>query len=196
MTYRVVNGISVGIEWNEEDNYYEVYVEGKFVGTAMTIGSVKKLANDYVVQNSNVYRKTIKIMLEEDAYEPVRAHETDAGLDLRSRDNDFWLWSGQSHVFDTGVHIELPRGYYGKVEGKSGLNVNESIVSLGGVIDEGYTGSIAVKLYNLGKEGHMFKRGDKIAQLVIQDYIAPKIEFVDELEETDRGDDGFGSTGR
>ena len=106
------------------------------------------------------------------------------------------IWPGSSATIDTGVHIELPRGYYGKVESRSGLNVNHDIVSCGGVIDEGYTGSIVVKLYNLGNEAHIFDPGDKVAQLVIQPYIAPEIEYVETLTETDRGDAGFGSTGR
>ena len=138
----------------------------------------------------------MKIMLEETDYMPVRAHPTDAGLDLLSRDDDFWLWPGSSHTFDTGVHIQFPERTYGKVESKSGLNVHASIVSCGGVIDENYRGSIAVKLYNFGREAYYFQKGDKVAQLVIMPYLAPALEVVDSLEDTDRGDSGFGSTGR
>ena len=137
----------------------------------------------------------MKIKLDNGAYMPTRAHETDAGLDLYCRE-DKMLWQGQSVTFDTGVHIELPKGYFGKIESKSGLNVNHGVVSLGGVIDEGYTGSIVVKLYDLGSESYRFHRGEKIAQLIIQPYLAPELELVDELEETDRGNAGFGSTGR
>ncbi len=141
----------------------------------------------------------MKVFLEEDAFAPTRAHQTDAGLDLRSRDGDFWLFPGQSYVFDTGVHIRLPKGTFGKIESKSGLNVNASVVSCGGVIDEGYVGSIAVKLYNFGHESYHFQRGDKIAQLVIMPYLAPEIEPVEDLRElghSDRGLAGFGSSGR
>lgn len=137
----------------------------------------------------------MKIKLDNGAYMPTRAHETDAGLDLYCRE-DKMLWQGQSVTFDTGVHIELPKGYFGKIESKSGLNVNHGVVSLGGVIDEGYTGSIVVKLYDLGSESYRFHRGEKIAQLIIQPYLAPELELVEELEETDRGNAGFGSTGR
>lgn len=196
MTYCSIDGVSVGSRWNDEDENYDVYVDGQYIGSALTVDGIKRIAKRYLESNKNHGKRIIRVMLDEGAYEPVRAHETDAGLDLRSRDDDFWLWPMHSYVFDTGVHIEFPHGYYGKIESKSGLNVNESIVSLGGVIDEGYTGSIAVKLYNFGKEGHLFKKGDKVAQLIIQDYIAPKIEFVSELLETDRGQNGFGSTGR
>lgn len=195
MTYHSVGGVSVGSRWDDEDEVYEIYVEGKFIGTALTVEGIRKVVWEHLAKNREVV-KTIKVVVEDGAYEPARAHDTDAGLDLKSRDDDFWLWPGHSHVFDTGVHIEFPHGYYGKVESKSGLNVNESIVCLGGVIDEGYTGSIAVKVYNFGQEGHLFKKGDKVAQLVIQDYIAPRMEFVSSLEDTDRGESGFGSTGR
>ena len=76
------------------------------------------------------------------------------------------------------------------------MNVKYNVVSCGGVIDEGYTGSIVVKLYNLGTVPYTVRAGDKIAQLVLMPYLAPDLELVDELDETDRGDQGFGSTGR
>lgn len=137
----------------------------------------------------------MKVMLDKGAVMPTRAHETDAGLDLYCREKKK-LWARQSVVFDTGVHIELPHGFYGKIESKSGLNIKHGVVSLGGVIDEGYTGSIVVKLYNCGTESYNFERGDKIAQLIIQPYLAPEMELVKQLEETDRGEAGFGSSGR
>ena len=137
----------------------------------------------------------MKIMLDEGAYLPTRAYPTDAGLDLRAKER-VKIWPGMSAAIDTGVHIELPHGYYGKIESKSGLNVNNDIVSCGGVIDEPYRGSIVVKLYNFGSKAYVFEPGDKVAQLVIQSYIAPTLEIVDKLSETDRGSDGFGSTGR
>lgn len=139
----------------------------------------------------------LKVKLEDYALEPVRAHSTDAGLDLFSRDNDFCLWPGQSHFFDTGVHIQFPEGTYGLILSRSGLNMKHGIVAAGnGVIDQDYRGSIGVKLYNLGREGYTFKRGDRIAQLVIMDCYTPEIELVDCLDETDRNESGYGSTGR
>lgn len=137
----------------------------------------------------------MKIKLDKGAIMPTRAHPTDAGLDLYCRE-DKMLWAGQSVRFDTGVHIQMPHGYFGKIESKSGLNVDHGVVCLGGVIDEGYTGSIVVKLYSCGAASHKFLKGDKIAQLVILPYLAPDLEEVDELEQSDRGSDGFGSTGR
>lgn len=142
----------------------------------------------------------MKIKLDPGAYLPTRAHATDAGLDLYSAEEAEIFPTDTAYSFsaefDTGVHIELPHGYYGKIESKSGLNVNHGIVSCGGVIDEGYTGSIVVKLYNLGISPYTVHKGDKIAQLVIMPYITPKLELVSSLEDTERGDNGFGSTGK
>lgn len=140
----------------------------------------------------------MKVMIDEGAIVPTRAHATDAGLDLYSREDKtiLPLSGANGAVFDTGVHIFFDHGTYGKIESKSGLNVNRGVVSCGGVIDEGYVGSIKVKLYNLGSEPYMVKKGDKIAQLIIQPYLTPKMEWVTEFEETERGSSGFGSTGR
>lgn len=137
---------------------------------------------------------SLRIKLDVGAYTPTRAHTTDAGMDLYSRDNKVIPARG-SVVFDTGVHIELPQGTVGMLKSKSGLNVNRGIVSEG-VIDVGYTGSIRAKLYNLSDVDYVVCRGDKITQLVIMPYLAPDIEIVDELDATDRGDKGFGSSGR
>ena len=141
----------------------------------------------------------MKVKLDPGSYIPTRAHATDAGLDLYAME-DKVIWPdckvGDGMVFDTGVHIEIPHGYFGKIESKSGLNVNQGIVSCGGVIDEGYTGSIKVKLYNLGMRGYAVRKGDKIAQLIIQPYATPELELVSHLDETERGDNGFGSSGR
>ena len=137
----------------------------------------------------------MRIVLDEGAYMPERAHPTDAGLDLRTPRYTFLPAHG-SAVIDTGVHIALPPGTFGHLESKSGLNVNLGIVSLGGIIDEGYTGSIVVKLYNHSDSDYWFQRGDKCIQLIIQPYLAPGMEVVTELDETERADRGFGSTGR
>jgi len=138
---------------------------------------------------------TMPVKLDRGARMPTRAHNQDAGLDLYSRE-DAAILPHKGCVFDTGVHIALPPMYYGKIESKSGLNVNHDVVSCGGVIDEGYTGSIRVKLYNLGDAGYMVHKGDKIAQMIIMPYATPPMKLTYDLEETERGDSGFGSTGR
>lgn len=152
----------------------------------------------------------MKVKIDPSTFVPTRAHDTDAGLDLYSMEEKTLYPSGWTSVdaetnytsplpfcatFDTGVHIAFEPGTYGKIESKSGLNVKHSVVSCGGVIDEGYTGSITVKLYNLGTEPYTVHKGDKIAQLVIMPYLTPKIELVEHLDDTPRGSNGFGSTG-
>lgn len=137
----------------------------------------------------------MNIMLDEGAFVPTRAHYTDAGLDLKTP-RAAYLFPHSSVTIDTGVHFEIPEGYWGKIESKSGLNINHSVVSLGGTIDSGYTGSVKVKLYNLSSEPYEFKRGDKIAQLVITPCVLDDCKEVDAFAETERGDNGFGSTGR
>jgi dUTP pyrophosphatase len=136
----------------------------------------------------------MKVKLEKWAYMPERAHSTDAGADLRSP-RDVIIMANNSVVIDTGVHIELPPNTVGMIKSKSGLNVKHGITSEG-VIDVGYTGSIAVKLYNHSDKPYEVKAGDKISQLVIMPILTPSFELVNELEGTERGDGGFGSTGR
>ena len=136
----------------------------------------------------------IKIMLDEGAYMPTRAHDTDAGLDLYATE-DAVIFRHGSHTFDTGVHVQIPEGYVGFLKSKSGLNVNQGIQSAG-VIDCGYTGSIRAKLYNHGRGMVHIKKGQKISQLVLLPIITPELELVDSLEETERGNGGFGSTGK
>lgn len=136
----------------------------------------------------------MKIKLDENAFMPTRAHETDAGLDVYSPVDVIVPAMGSAFV-NTGVHIELPCNTVGFLKSKSGLMVKHGITSEG-VIDVGYTGSIAVKLYNHTEDGYLVYRGDKISQLVILPILTPQLELVDELESTERGNGGFGSTGR
>ena len=137
----------------------------------------------------------MKIILDEGAKMPTRAHADDAGLDLYSRENRV-IFPHSSATFNTGVHVEIPRGYVGMIKSKSGLNVKYGLTSEG-VLDCGYTGSIRVKLYNHSSEAYTVAAGDKISQLVIMPIIAPELELVKVFgTETERGDNGFGSTGR
>ena len=136
----------------------------------------------------------MKIMLDEGAYMPTRAHDTDAGLDLYARETCI-VNARESAKFDTGVHIELPPDTVGFLKSKSGLMVKHGITSEG-VVDEGYTGSIVVKLFNNSDGYYVVNKGDKISQLVILPIIKPALELVDSLEQTDRGSNGFGSSGR
>ena len=136
----------------------------------------------------------MNIILDETAFMPKRGHAADAGLDLLSP-CDVVVPAGGSAIIDTGVHIELPNGTAGFLKSKSGLNVKHGITSEG-VIDVGYAGSIVCKLYNHSRDDYKVKRGDKITQLVIVKIETPSLKIVDKFNETERGEGGFGSTGR
>lgn len=147
--------------------------------------------------------KTINMMLDDGVDEiyvndrgglPSRAHDTDAGIDLRTPIGGTVIAHG-IHFFDTGVHVEIPEGYVGYIKSKSGLMKNYGITT-DGTVDSGFTGSIGVTLVNNSDEAHIFYRGDKIAQLVIEPIETPTGKKVDGFKETERGDAGFGSTGK
>ena len=135
----------------------------------------------------------MRVVLDEGALMPRRAHPFDAGLDLFSRE-DAVIPARGSAIFDTGVHVEIPEGYAGFIKSKSGLNMKHDINSEG-VIDTGYTGAIIVKLYNHGDTDFAIRRGDKLTQLVLLPIGLPELEQCDSLGETERGAGGFGSTG-
>lgn len=136
----------------------------------------------------------IMVQLDDNAYPPERAHKLDAGYDLRTPVNVTVPAHG-SAVIDTGVHMLIPAGYVGFLKSKSGLNVLHDLTGTG-TIDAGYTGSIRVKLYNHGDTPHEFKISDKIIQIVLLPIYTPKIHNVYSLPITERGTNGFGSTGR
>lgn len=137
----------------------------------------------------------LKIKLDTGTRMPTRAHNWDAGLDIYSRETKT-VFARSSETFDTGVHVALPNGTTGFLKSKSGLNVKHGITSEG-VIDAGYTGSIVVKLYNNSNENYIVHAGDKISQLVILPVVIPDTLLISQdLEETERGNGGFGSTGR
>ena len=136
----------------------------------------------------------MKVMIDEGGFPPFRAHPTDAGLDLMTP-VDFMVPPNGDATIDVGVHIQLPKSTVGMLKSKSGLNVKFGIISEG-VIDEGYTGSIQVKLRNTSDRPVYFKRGDKITQLVVLPVLYESVDLVRSLAETERGDNGFGSTGR
>lgn len=135
-----------------------------------------------------------KIQLDKGAIAPTRGHTWDGGLDLYAMEDSI-IQVQHRRTFDTGVHLEIPEGYVGLIRSRSGMMVNHGIIT-DGTIDAHYTGSIRVCLFNHGLVDYPVKAGDKIAQLVIVPCSLPRLELVDSMEETDRGDGGFGSTGR
>ena len=136
----------------------------------------------------------INVKLEDCAYMPERAHDTDAGADIFAP-YAFYIKPHTSETIHTGVHVELPAGTVGMLKSKSGLNIKHGILSEG-VIDEGFTGEIIVKLYNHGPYTVNFESGDKISQLVIMPVLYPTFQQADEIKGGERGDNGYGSTGR
>lgn len=136
----------------------------------------------------------IGIQLSPMAYMPTRAHDTDAGADIRTPEG-FTLKAHDSEIVFTGVHVQLPPSTVGMLKSKSGLNIRHGIISEG-VIDEGYSGEIVVKMHNLGDFDYRFERGDKITQLVVMPVMYVGFEQVERVIGGERGDAGHGSTGR
>ena len=136
----------------------------------------------------------MNVQLDEGAYMPERAHDTDAGADLRTP-YSFTLWPGEFECVDTGVHVEVPEGYMLEVRSKSGLMTKSGVVT-DGTVDAGYNGSIRVCLFNHSRMHREFQAGDKIAQIVFLRIDTPEFEQVDQITGGERSDRGFGSTGR
>lgn len=137
-------------------------------------------------------------LLDEDLPMPRYQHEGDAGLDLPSR-VDYVLEPGERAMIPTGIAVAIPRGYAGFVLPRSGLASRHGIalVNSPGLVDSGYRGEMAIIMINTDKrEAFHIKRGDRIAQLVIQKVVEAATVQVRELDATSRGAGGFGSTGR
>ncbi|MBE6370207.1 MAG: dUTP diphosphatase [Lentisphaerae bacterium] len=128
---------------------------------------------------------------------PVKAHADDAAFDLHSR-IDAVVPIGRSFLVPAGFCIELPLNYEAQIRPRSGLALkhNISLTNSPGTIDAGYRGEVGVIIFNHGPEEFVVKRGDRIAQMVISEL--PQVELVtaDELSVSDRGQGGFGSTGK
>lgn len=132
--------------------------------------------------------------LRENAILPTRAHATDAGLDLYTTE-DVTIQRGFPAKISTGIAIALPENTVGLILDKSSLG-SQGLKVMGGVIDQNYRGDIVVCLSNLSPNVLAYlSAGVKIAQLLVVPILRPEIEEVDDLDATDRGDGGFGSTG-
>ena len=127
-------------------------------------------------------------------YTPTKSNTTDAGYDLYSV-NDVAIPKGYHALINTVIAIEIPKGYVGLIWDRSSLGV-KGIHRHAGVIDCGYTGEVKVCLHNTSAVTYDIKKGDRIAQLIIQEAPHYELNEVQELGETDRSVGGFGSTGR
>jgi dUTP pyrophosphatase len=131
--------------------------------------------------------------------EPDYAYPTDSGFDLRSN-MKVTLGPLERELVPTGLYLDIPEGFEVQVRPKSGLAIKKglSVVNTPGTVDQGYTGEIQVILINLSNETHTIEIGDKIAQAVLSPVMAGKhvtLQRVLNVDDKDRGDNGFGSTG-
>lgn len=137
------------------------------------------------------------VLLHPDARAPERTRPGDAGYDLRTIET-VTLAPGERRLVRTGVAIALPPGHAGLVTPRSGLAVRHgiSMVNAPGLVDPNYRGELKVILVNLGSEPFTAEAGDRIAQLLVVPFASPQVTVVDELDDTERGAAGFGSSGR
>ena len=139
----------------------------------------------------------IKIHSEAGRSLPIYKSKDAAGCDIiYSGEQSIRILPLDREVLYTGIHIQLPEGYEAQVRGRSGLNRDHGIVVPVGTIDADYRGEIGVVVYNISREPYIIKPGDRIAQLVICPVVQADWQQVDHLDKTDRGEGGFGSTGK
>jgi len=132
--------------------------------------------------------------LNKDAKLPRYGHPGDAGLDLFSA-VDMVLEPGEARAVPTGIQTAIPAGHVGLVWDKSGISLS-GVHRLAGVVDAGYRGEIKVVMINLSRGDFTVSKGMKIAQMLIQPVIEVSVSEADSLDDTERGEGGFGSTGR
>jgi dUTP pyrophosphatase len=130
--------------------------------------------------------------LHPDAIIPTHLLHGDAGLDLHSVE-DVTIKPGERFAVSTGLAFEFPEGYVALIWDKSGLALKKGIKSMGGVIEFTYRGEYKIILFNTSNEDFIIKKGDKVAQMLIQPVMSVEVQEADELSETQRGSHGFGS---
>ena len=148
----------------------------------------------------NARNVQVKVFNESEFPLPAYAKVGDAGMDLRATD-DYVINPGETKIINTGLRVEIPLGYEIQIRPRSGMSNKTKlrVANPPGTIDHAYRGLIGVLMDNIGKTNEHIKRGDRIAQAVLA--IVPRIEWVpvievDDLSESERGEDGFGSTGK
>ncbi len=129
-----------------------------------------------------------------DAKIPTYAHATDAGMDLYAV-GEYAILPGERVQVATGIALAIPSGYVGLVWDKSGISYKGGLKTLGGVVDADYRGEVLVGVVNVGDQVYRVEKGAKIAQMLIQKVEHPDLVIVETLDDTVRGEGGFGSTG-
>ena len=140
-----------------------------------------------------------KLKVVSEGFNPSYGTNQSAGIDLPCiTEKDIVIKPGETKKIHTGIKVAIPEGYFGGVYPRSSTGVKRNLMLANtiGVIDSDYRGEIMMFIYNYGSSDQIIKNGDRLAQLIIQPYQRFDIELVDELDETDRGEGGFGSTGR
>jgi dUTP pyrophosphatase len=152
-----------------------------------------KLEKRTKMPSSSIVMKYTKVVPE--AYPPTKGSVKAAGYDLKSA-YDCTVPARGKALVDTGIKVQLPEGCYGRIAPRSGLAVKNFIDVGAGVVDEDYRGVIKVVLFNHSDSAFEVKSGDRIAQFICEQIYYPDLEEVKELTETERGEGGFGSTGK
>lgn len=135
-------------------------------------------------------------LLSKDAKLPLRSNPTDAGADLFSTES-LMIHPGERSIVATGIALEIPEGFYGRVAPRSGLASKHGLDVLAGVLDSSYRGEVKVVLLNADKHNTFHvEKGDRIAQLIVESHFNFDIVDTSSLSQTSRGKEGFGSTGR
>lgn len=137
---------------------------------------------------------SLEIKLEEGGKAPLRGSEGAAGYDIFANE-DLIIDRDNRRLVSGGFSMKFPEGYYGRIAPRSGLAVKKSIDVGAGVVDVDYRGIVKVLLINNGRYSFKVEKGDRIAQLIIEKIITPPVVVVEELDDTQRGEGGFGSTG-
>lgn len=179
------------LEVNKAVKTNDVPSENKGAGQADSFLSVLGKSKDEPVKN----RMKMKVQkMHEHATLPEFKREGDAAMDLYSCE-DVLLKSGEQLIVKTGIKMAIPKDHVGLIWDRSGLAAKSHLHTMAGVIDSNYRGEIGIVLRNLGKNDFNVTKGTRIAQMVIQPILSPHIEETKELDETVRGEAGFGSTG-
>jgi len=152
--------------------------------------------SDNVSVTSGCNNLELRIMkLDESAILPSKANQSDAGYDLYALE-DCIIQSGHRGLVRTGIAMAIPLSHVGLIWPRSGLAIKAGLDVLAGVVDSGYRGEICIVLQNHSNSDYTIRAGDRAAQILIQKVSSVKINVVDHLDSSDRGDGGFGSSGK
>jgi dUTP pyrophosphatase len=132
--------------------------------------------------------------LSENAALPRYAKPGDAGMDFYSNE-ELTILPNERKLVSTGISMAIPEGYVGLIWDKSGIATKHGIKTMAGVIDSGYRGEVKILVHNLSDQVHKIEKNTKVAQMLIQPIECREVIEVEELDQTERGEEGFGSTG-